>query len=59
MDINISFRNKSKEDLLKFLNVLQKEIKKMEDKEIKNIYNAGNFIIFGVDGNTVIITASI
>lgn len=46
MKLNISFNEISRDQLLKFLSVLQDEIEKMEDKEIKNICNAGNFIVF-------------
>ena len=56
MDLNISFRNESKEDLL---NVLQKEMEKKENEGINNISNSGNFIIFGVGGITVFIPTSI
>lgn len=59
MKLNISFNEISRDQLLKFLSVLQDEIEKMEDKEIKNICNAGNFIVFGVDGHIIFIPTSI
>ena len=59
MDINISLKNESKEDLLKSLSIIQKEIEKMEDEETVFICNAGHFIIVGIDGHTVFVPTSI
>lgn len=59
MKLDISFNEVSRDQLLNFLSVLQEEIEKMENREIEYICNAGNFIIFEVDGRIIFIPTSI